>query len=938
MKKILFALAFMLFILYNTPTTVNAHSVEIDFYQMFDEHGSIMLLIDAQTGSIEHANQAASEFYGYTIEQLESMTIHKINAVSPEEVDRRMQAAAREQKNFYVIEQRLASGKMRTVEVYACPHIHGDKTLLFATINDITEKVQLKNRNGFLIVTFLLVLLGIVLILYMNNKRIKKMSKEVESYNLLRKTFIDSYENLIYLKDENLKYIFANKALSHFFGKEEPEIVGQENFNLVDNALAKEHRKTDLDVLKKKTAIIDEMHWNNRIYKTTKFPVKMVNGAYGVGAYIEDVTESHKNKKKVEKNLLRNQILVDVLSSHFETTQEQLDYVLNESLKLTESKFGYIYLYNEESQEFLLNSWSKDVMAECAVIDKLTKYQLHKTGLWGEVVRQRKPIIVNNFAMPNAMKKGYPEGHVQLTKFMSIPIMIDNQIVAVVGLANKDDDYDNSDVYQITALMNGIWNAKERREAIAELTIERNKFLQTIISIGDGVLVVDLDGKVTMLNKVAEKLTGWTHQDAAGRHYQEVFVLSHADEQKKINDPIEEALITGEIQELDKQAVLTSKNGTKFYIEDSSAPIRDDKNATIGVVLVFRDVTEKMEQRKRIEYLSLHDTLTGLYNRFYFEEELRRLDTKRNLPISIIVGDMNGLKLTNDIFGHDAGDQLLQKIAEVLKRVCRADDIVARVGGDEFNILLPKTKEEDAERIIQRIKDEFAKERVRAIKGSISMGADTKTSIEQDISKIVQNAENKMYSEKAIDRANIKATTIHTIIETFHGHSSEEKEHSIRVSKICESIGRAMNLSEMEIRRLKDAGLYHDIGKIVLDENILNKQEPLTEEELNQIKQHPVFGYRILNLFDETIDLAEPILAHQEFWDGSGYPKGLKGDEIPLVARILSIAESYDAMINRNNNKAMSHDKAIEEMKSQAGKKFDPEIIDVFINLVAEKL
>jgi len=477
-------------------------------------------------------------------------------------------------------------------------------------------------------------------------------------------------------------------------------------------------------------------------------------------------------------------------------------------------------------------------------------------------------------------------------------------------------------------------NAREKREVVKKLEVEKNKFLQTLISIGDGVIVVDLDGKVTMLNKAGERLTGWTIEEAKGRHYKEVLVLSHENQNLSINDPIERVLKTDTVQELDKEAVLTSRDGKKYYLEDSAAPIKNDKNITIGVVLVFRDVTEKIEQQKKIEYLSYHDYLTGLYNRTFFNAELKRLDTERNLPISIIVGDMDGLKLTNDIYGHAAGDQLLQKIAEVFKKVCRADDIIARVGGDEFTILLPKTKEEEAKAIISRIKNEFSKEKVNAIRGSISMGCATKSSPDVDIIQTLNNAEHNMYSAKTLERKKVTSTTIGIIIETLHANSPIQAEHSKNVSRICERIGREINLPKGEIKRLREAAFLHDIGKIVLDENLIDKFENLTDNEQKAIEQHPIIGYRILNFFDGTVDLAEIILAHHERWDGTGYPKGLKGEEIPKLARIIKVADKYDAMINKPNSYIVSKEQAIEEIKRQAGSKYDPEIVDAFVKVV----
>lgn len=929
MKKIIAAF-FVHILLISMPLVAFAHTDDLDFYDALENHGSVILITEPQTGNILYANKAAADFYGYSTAELESMNLQDLNTLTSEETKKEMQDISENIRHDFELEHKLANGEIRTVEIKSYPYNAGDRTLIIGIVNDITRRIQLEKREQM----YVGVLLGLVALLFAdifllirNSGKLKARYKEISNFNELKKTFIDSYDDLIYLKDENFRYVFTNRELEYFYSKKENEIVGHEDFELIDNNFAEVQRKSDIEVLKTKTLAEEEISWNSRTYKAIKFPVKLLNGKYGVGAYVYDVTEANQSKKVAEKNLQRNQILVDVLSKDFDSTQEQLDYALNESLKLTESKFGYIYLYNEESREFVLNSWSKDVMAECTIVEKMAKYQLEKTGLWGEVIRQRKPIIVNNYDAPNAMKKGYPEGHVQLTRFMSVPVVIEDKIVAVAGLANKEHNYDNNDVYEIITLMNGIWNAKERREALVDLAIERNRFLQTLISIGDGVLVVNMEGKVAMLNKAAEKLTGWTSNEAFGRQYKEVFVLSHEDEKCTINDPIQEVMKLDTVRELGNHAMLTSKDGTRYYLEDSAAPIKDDKNNTTGIVLVFRDVTEKKEQRQKIEYLSFHDSLTGLYNRIFFNVELERLDTERNLPLSVIVGDMNGLKLTNDIFGHEAGDLLLQKLAEVFKKICRADDIIARVGGDEFTLLLPKTTADQAEEIISRVKDQFSKERVEAIKGSVSMGCDTKMDANDNITQILKNAENKMYSSKVIDRKDIKESTIKTVIEKLHKDNPNEADHSRNISEICENIGFAVNLPEVEIRRAKEAGYLHDIGKITLSKNLIAKNENLTEQQQKEMNQHPITGYRILNSFDNTLDLAESILAHHEKWDGSGFPKGLKGEEIPMLARIIAVAESYDAMTNGQN--CMSRKEALDELEKKAGTEFDPAVVNV---------
>ncbi len=152
-----------------------------------------------------------------------------------------------------------------------------------------------------------------------------------------------------------------------------------------------------------------------------------------------------------------------------------LDFVLNEAIVLTNSKIGYIYFYNEKNKQFILNTWSNDVMHECRVMNPQTIYDLDNTGCWGEAVRQRKPIIINDYQADSPYKKGIPQGHVELHKFLTIPVFSDNNIVAVAGVANKEEDYDNSDVRQLSLLMDSVWKISERLLLIKDLTNAKEK-------------------------------------------------------------------------------------------------------------------------------------------------------------------------------------------------------------------------------------------------------------------------------------------------------------------------------------------------------------------------------------------------------------------------------------------------------------------------------
>lgn len=361
-------------------------------------------------------------------------------------------------------------------------------------------------------------------------------------------------------------------------------------------------------------------------------------------------------------------------------------------------------------------------------------------------------------------------------------------------------------------------------------------------------------------------------------------------------------------------------------------------NGRIVFHSLWRDISERKQMESKMEYLSYHDQLTDLYNRRFFEEELLRLDVNRNLPLTIIMGDVNGLKLVNDSFGHNVGDKLLKKVAEVISDGCRSDDIVARLGGDEFAILLPKTDEHEAKEIVRRIKERALNEKVELVEVSISFGYETKKLSTEKIEDILKKADDHMYEKKILESQSMREKTINTIITTLNIKTKREEQGYSRVSNLSKDLGLAVGLSKEDMDELKTLSLVRDIGNISIDEKIFNKPGKLSEEEWVEVKRHPEIGYRILCTVISMTQIAEYVIAHHERWDGMGYPKGLKGEEIPLKSRIIAIADSYNAMLSERSFRiALTEDNAIEELKANAGTQFDPKLVKIFIEEVLNK-
>ena len=615
------------------------------------------------------------------------------------------------------------------------------------------------------------------------------------------------------------------------------------------------------------------------------------------------------------KRFMKNQIM-EIFSRQFgialsqQTAQNHLKKELDFSHALIESLPGYLYVYDERGR---LLRWNKKH-------EEMTGYSYEELSTmsmdrWYEGQDLQRVLA----AVDTVFDSGYgtveahlirKDGGKTFVRSNGVRFSIDgNQFFVGIGT-----------------------DITEHKRLEQELANERELLRTTLLSVGDGVISTDLNGKIVYINRIAEQLTGWTQKDAIGKPIQQVFNIMNEHSRVPSENVVKQVLESRKIIELANHTVLTARDGREFPIEDSAAPILKEDGEISGVVLVFRDFTEKKKKKEEILYVSYHDYLTGLYNRRYFEEWLDCHDQSDLVPISLMMTDLNGLKLVNDAFGYQAGDELLRNTAEILQQESGKDAIVARIGGDEFVILLPGMAEHDANAILKNIKQRISSYTYENGVLSLSIGIGCKVDVDEDLRKIYAKVESDMVRQKLYESTSLRSRTIGLITSALFEKSHREMKHSSRVGEICKIIASRMAFSDEAINRMQIAGLMHDIGKIGVPEHILNKTDYLNPLEWEKMRRHPEIGYRILLSTPEFSEVAEYILAHHEHWDGSGYPRGLKGEAIPLESRIIALADSLDAMTtDRPYKKGLDRQSAIAEIQRCSGTQFDPSIVSVLL-------
>ncbi|MDF2881733.1 MAG: diguanylate cyclase with sensor [Clostridiaceae bacterium] len=597
-----------------------------------------------------------------------------------------------------------------------------------------------------------------------------------------------------------------------------------------------------------------------------------------------------------------------------------------------------------DSYQDMINAANKKIVSIFVMDKPPAQYLMYKAGIQDKF-NSSKPLYTGDFH--RAVKKGNTKLLSTVEKGFSLISkneynQINNKWFGNSNMINKYYKYIEYCTLIIIAVLVALValnrtlkkkvfeKTKQLVQAVDELKERENENDAMIKAIPDIVFKLNNDGFfLDFLSENLEKKLYVTKDQFIGKTINQVFPEKYAD---IFMSAIKSAVTSGELQILEYQLPIENR-----LLTFEARIVNYNKNK---ILVMARDITEKKANEDKIYKMSMFDVLTDLYNRNYFENELARLEKEQISNVAIVICDVDGLKLVNDSLGHAKGDEYLKTAAKILKVCFKEKGIIARIGGDEFAVLLKDASEEEISTIKNHIIEHLDKINSHdiLIPMSISIGFSVLNEKNKDLHGVFREADDFMYREKLHHIQSAKGKNIEILMSMLEARDFATQGHENRMGHLAALLAKSVGMSDEQISEISLFTQFHDIGKIGIPDNILFKNGKLTDEEKAIMNRHTEIGYRIAKSSPDLVHISDLILKHHETWDGNGYPFGIKGEEIPIQCRIVSIVDAYDAMTNdRPYRKAMGKQQTIDEIQRCSGKQFDPNLVEKFIQIIMDR-
>ncbi len=763
----------------------------------------------------------------------------------------------------------------------------------------------------------------------------KKLAKSEEMYHLIAENTSD----IISLITFNLHpvYTYVSPSIKMNTGYEPEELLGKSPFEFIHP----DDKKRLFPILKKYVnAKIKKFFTGKELPATQRldfrFKDKVGNWrdfqstGNGAGNQLLFITRDITDQKKAEEDLSKSQ---QEFASLFKSNPEALVY-LDEKGTILDANIRFCKLFGYSLKEIKGRNIDDGMIH---TFDKIREgKKLTIKGLKGylnyETIRKKK------------------DGTLFPVSISATSLVIDGQAKGEIGIYIDITERKRNE--QLQQVLYNISKAANSPISLKQLYRSIHKELGTVIDTTNFyiALVDEKEDKIFFPYHIDEKDDNFPILNFSTSNTITAYVIrtgkSLLNDTKQYKEMVDQGILTPMGSTTDKSIWL----GVPLKIKDGVMGVMAVQSYTNPELYHEEDIKllefvssqvataiERKSSEEKIKHLSFHDSLTGLYNRAYFEEELERYNFPRYYPLSVVMLDVNGLKVINDTFGHSEGDRLLQHLSQVLTSVSRKGDILARIGGDEFAILLPSTTSEEAHNFCERIKQACQQDKVEPIylRLNISLGHTTQEGEYKDTANLLKEADKNMYQDKLFNGKSREKHFLEAFRIILAERDPHTSDHARRLQELTLSLGKRVGLTEYQSGNLKLLALLHDIGKIGIPDSILFKTFILTSSEWKKMREHSRIGYRMAKNIPDFAPIAQEILYHHERWDGTGYPEGLKGEKIPLLSRIISIVDAYDVMQScRPYKEPVSKAEALKEIKRCAGTQFDPQLVEIFLKIV----